>query len=349
MAEAGKTDEMRLEGINHITAITGDAPRNVDFYTRVLGLRLVTKTVNQDDPSVYHLFYADEEGSPGADLTFFEYSGAPPGRAGAGMVHRVSWRVDSPASLAFWAERLAELGVPPSVDVDAVRFADPEGLEHELLVQGVADGPLRAVHPEIPPEHALLGFAGVRAYSRHQDASRALLTDVLGARAIEEHALELRGARRGAKIAFDPAPEDRALQGAGSIHHVAWGTTVAEHPRWHERVNAAGVHTTPIIDRHFFHSIYFREPGGILYEIADDGPGFAHDLPVSELGRQVVLPPWLEPRRAEIESRLTPLPDPRASWPAAAESLAERRPSSKVEPVPSATVRRDSSVGRAHD
>ena len=124
---------------------------------------------------------------------------------------------------------------------------------------------------------------------------------------------------------------------------------MAEHPRWHERVNAAGVHTTPIIARHFFHSIYFREPGGILYEIADDGPGFAHDLPVSELGRQVVLPPWLEPRRAEIESRLTPLPDPRASWPAAAESLAELRPSSKVEPVPSATVRRDSSVGRAHD
>jgi glyoxalase family protein len=233
------------------------------------------------------------------------------------MAYRVSWRVDSAASLAFWGERLAELGVPRIVDVDAVRFADPEGLEHELLVQDVSDAPLRAVHPEIPPEHALLGFAGVRAHSRHDDASQALLTSVLGASATDEHTLELRGARRGAKIAFDPAPEGRALQGAGSIHHVAWGTTVAEHPRWHERVNAAGVHTTPIIDRHFFHSIYFREPGGILYEIADDGPGFAHNVPVGELGRQVFLPPWLEPSRAEIEARLTPLPDPRASWPAA--------------------------------
>jgi glyoxalase family protein len=307
-----------LEGINHITAITADAPRNVDFYTRVLGLRLVTKTVNQDDPSVYHLFYADEEGSPGADLTFFEYPGAPRGRAGAGMAYRVRWRVDSAASLAFWAERLAELGVAPTVDADAVRFADPEGLEHELLVQDVSDAPLRAVHPEIPAEHALLGFAGVRAYSWHEDASKALLTAVLSARATDEHTLELRGARRGATIALDAAPEERALQGAGSIHHVAWGTTVAEHPRWHERVTAAGVRTTPIIDRHFFHSIYFREPGGILYEVADDGPGFAHDVSVSELGRQVVLPPWLEPRRAEIEARLTPLPDPRASWPAAA-------------------------------
>ena len=108
----------------------------------------------------------------------------------------------------------------------------------------------------------------------------------------------------------------RAVAGAGTIHHVAWGTTVAEHPRWHEHLRAAGVHSTPIIDRHFFHSIYFREPGGVLYEIADDGPGFAHDVPISELGRQVVLPPWLEPRRAEIEARLTPLPDPRAGWPA---------------------------------
>jgi glyoxalase family protein len=317
MVDAGKAQEERLEGINHITAITGDAPLNVDFYTRVLGLRLVTKTVNQDDPTVYHLFYADEEASPGADLTFFEYPGAQGGRPGAGMAYRVTWRVDSAASLEFWAERLAELEVERTVDADAVRFADPEGLEHELIVEGVSDAPLRAVHPEIPAEHALLGFAGVRAYSLREDASQTLLNSVLGARSIDKHALELRGSRRGATIAFDPAPDGRALQGAGSIHHVAWGTTVAEHPRWHERVNAAGVRTTPIIDRHFFHSIYFREPGGILYEIADDGPGFAHDVPISRLGRQVVLPPWLEPRRAEIERRLTPLPDPRASWPTA--------------------------------
>jgi glyoxalase family protein len=308
---------VQLEGINHITAITADAPLNVDFYTRVLGLRLVTKTVNQDDPTVYHLFYADEQGSPGADLTFFEYPGAPRGRAGAGAAYRVSWRVGDATSLAFWAERLADLEVERSIEEGVVRFADPEGLEHELLVQDVADAPLRAVHPEIPPEHALAGFAGVRAYSRDEEASRTLLEGVLGARPLDLHALELRGAVRGGTITFDPPPSDRTLQGGGSIHHVAWGTTVAEHPLWHERVAAAGVHTTPIIDRHFFHSIYFREPGGILYEIADDGPGFAHDVPIAELGRKVVLPPWLEPQRAEIEARLTPLPDPRAAWPAA--------------------------------
>jgi glyoxalase family protein len=307
---------MKLEGLNHITAITGDAPRNVDFYTGVLGLRLVTKTVNQDDPTVYHLFYADEHGTAGADLTFFEYPGAARGEVGAGSVYKVLSRVASADSLAFWADRLAELGVERVVEAESVRFEDPEGLEHELVVEDVPDAPLAAVHPEIPPEHALLGFAGVRAYSLREDASRALLVDVLGAETVGEQTLELRGERRGATITWDPPPGGRLVSGAGSIHHIAWGTTVADHPRWHEHVNAAGVRSTPIIDRHFFHSIYFREPGGVLYEIADDGPGFAHDVPESELGRRVVLPPWLEGRRAEIEARLTPLPDPRGGWPA---------------------------------
>ncbi len=313
--------ELRLEGINHVTAITGDAPLNVDFYTRVLGLRLVTKTVNQDDPTVYHLFYADEQGSPGADMTFFEYPGAAPGRAGAGMAYRVLWRVGSAQSLAFWAERLAELEVARTVSEGSVRFADPEGLEHELTVDEVPDAPLRAHHPDIPAEHALLGFSGVRAYSLREQSSRALLEQVLGATGAPDGALELRGAARGGTIAFDSPPAERARPGAGTIHHVAWGTTVAEHPLWHERVQAAGIASTPIIDRHFFHSIYFREPGGVLYEIADDGPGFAHDVTVSELGRKVVLPPWLEERRADIEARLTPLPDPRAGWPASSETV----------------------------
>ena len=307
---------MRLDGLNHITAITGDAPRNVDFYTGVLGLRLVTKTVNQDDPTVYHLFYGDEEGSPGADLTFFEYPGAARGRVGPGCAYRVVWRVGSADALSFWADRLGSLALAHESESAFVRFADPEGLEHELIVEAVPDAPLRAHHPEIPAEHALLGFAGVRAYSMRPDPSRALLTDVLGAVAIDEETLEVRGETRGATIRFDTAPEGRLIQGAGSIHHIAWGTTMAEHPRWYEHVNAAGVGSPPIIDRHFFHSIYFREPGGLLYEIADDGPGFASDVPVSELGRRVILPPWLEGRRAEIESRLTPLPDPRAGWPA---------------------------------
>jgi glyoxalase family protein len=307
---------MRLEGVNHVTAITGDAPRNVDFYTDVVGLRLVTKTVNQDDPTVYHLFYADEVGSAGADMTFFEYPGAAPGHVGAGCAYRVVWRVASDDSLAFWADRLADRQVQREVAPGSVLFADPEGLEHELIVENVTDAPLSARHPEIPPEHALQGFSGVRAYSLRPEVSRQLLIDVLGAVPRDDQTLELRGHSRGGTITLDAAPAGRLVQGGGSIHHVAWGTTVAEHPRWHEHVNAAGVRSTPIIDRHFFHSIYFREPGGILYEIADDGPGFAHDVAVSELGVKVVLPPWLEQRRAEIEARLTPLPDPRAGWPA---------------------------------
>ena len=314
------TDNLRLDGINHVTAITGDAPLNVDFYTRVLGLRLVTKTVNQDDPTVYHLFYADEDGSAGADMTFFEYPGAAPGRPGPGTAYRVIWRVGSPESLVFWAERLAELEIPRTVSESSVLLADPEGLEHELIVEHVPDAPLRAHHPEIPAEHAILGFSGIRAYSLREDSSRALLEQVLGARLRDAGDLELRGASRGGTIAFDQAPDTRARQGGGSIHHVAWGTTVAEHPLWLPHLKSAGIASTPIIDRHFFHSIYFREPGGILYEIADDGPGFAHDIPVSELGRKVILPPWLEPRRGEIEGRLTPLPDPRAGSPAGAAS-----------------------------
>ena len=306
---------MRLDGINHITAITGDAPRNVDFYTGVLGLRLVGKTVNQDDPTVYHLFYADEDGTAGSDLTFFEYPGAAPGRVGPGCAYRVVWRVASPDSLAFWSERLAQAGLTPEYEPGGwVLFADPEGLQHELAVEEVPDAPLSARHPEIPPEHALLGFSGVRAYSMRPQASRELLINTLSAEPLDDQTLQLRGGHRGGTISFDPAPEARLIQGAGSIHHVAWGTTIAEHPLWHGHLVEAGVHPTPVIDRHFFHSIYFREPGGILYEIADDGPGFAQGEPLSELGRKVILPPWLEQHRAQIEARLTPLPDPRAGW-----------------------------------
>jgi glyoxalase family protein len=306
---------MRLEGIHHITAITGDAPANVDFYGRVLGLRLVAKTVNQDDSSVYHLFYSDEGGSPGSELTFFEYPGARPGRVGTGMVHRIVSRVGAAAALDFWAERLAAEGVEYERGDGSLRFADPEGLRHELIVSG-ANEPLVAHHPEIPAEHALQGFVGVRAYSAAPEGSARVLEDVLGASDAGGSTYELQGDRRGGTIAFDQAPDERPLQGAGTVHHVAWGTTVAEHPRWHEHLQRAGVPSTPVIDRHYFHSIYFREPGGVLYEIADDGPGFTVDLPRDELGTRIILPPWLEEHRTEVEARLTPLPDPRAGWPA---------------------------------
>jgi glyoxalase family protein len=305
---------MRLEGIHHITAITGDAPRNVDFYTRVLGLRMAAKTVNQDDPTVYHLFYADELGRPGAEITFFEYPGAPAGRPGPGMVHRIVWRVSSPDALDFWARRLGAEGVTTERGGDGLRFEDQEGLGHELTVDASGDEPLAAEHPEVPTEHALRGFDAVRAYSFNPAQTAAILERLLGAAPDGDGAWALRGERRGGRYVLDPASQQRGLQGAGTVHHVAFGTTVAEHPRWFERIQRAGVQSSPIIDRHYFHSIYFREPGGVLFEIADDGPGFTVDVPLEELGSKVILPPKLEPRRAEIEAVLTPLPDPRAGW-----------------------------------
>jgi glyoxalase family protein len=305
---------VRLEGIHHITAITGDAPRNVDFYTRVLGLRMVKKTVNQDDPTVYHLFYADERGSAGSDLTFFEYPGARPGRAGRGMVHRIVWRVGSEDALSFWAERLAGEDVPvertPSDPPGRLRFRDPEGLEHELTVDASGDEPLVADHPEVPAEHALRGFDGVRAYGADPEASRPLLERGLEF-APASDGWEVRGAARGGTYAYDPPPAATGLQGAGTVHHVAWATVPDEQAQWRERVLRAGGRPTPVIDRFYFRSVYFREPSGVLFEIATLGPGFAVDEPQESLGQRLSLPPDYEHLRAQIEATVTPLPPTR--------------------------------------
>jgi glyoxalase family protein len=302
---------MRLEGVHHVTAITGDVLKNVDFYAGVLGLRLVGKSVNQDDPSVYHVFFSDEHGRPGADITFFEYRGAARGRAGSGMVHRVVWRVTGEPALAFWEQRFVKAGVATRRAEGSLRFADREGLEHELVVAHVPDEPRIADHPEIPGDMALQGFHGVRAYGGRIERSGALIENALGGRRVAENTWELRGDRRGGTIHFDPPPAERGIPGAGTVHHVAWGTSVAEHPAWVDELASHGVQSTPVVDRHFFKSIYFREPGGVLYEIADEGPGFGSD---EELGKQIVLPPWYESHRSRIESVLTPIPDPRAGW-----------------------------------
>ncbi len=308
---------MKLEGIHHITAITGDAPRNLDFYSRVLGLRLVKKTVNQDDPTVYHLFYADENGSPGADLTFFEYPGAAPGQAGAGMVHRVVWRVGSDAAVAFWADRLAAVGVPADKIGTALRFRDPEGLEHELAVSDSDDAPLIADHPEVPAEMALQGFDAVRAYSADPSASRHLLEDGLGFTAAVEDAWEARGDQRGGVIAYDQPPAEAGRPGGGTVHHVAWASTMDDHPAWRDRALEGGAHPTEVIDRFWFRSIYFREPSGVLFEIASMGPGFDADEDLAHLGEKLVLPPRFEPLREKIEATLTPLGNPREAVPPA--------------------------------
>ncbi len=305
---------MRLEGIHHITAITGDAPRNVDFYARVLGLRLVKKTVNQDDPTVYHLFYADEDGSAGSDLTFFEYPGASVGSAGAGMVHRIVWRVGSEAALDFWRERLAgeRVSLASGDDAGVVRFADPEGLEHELAVVAVADAPLSARAADIPDEYALQGFDHVRAYARDPAASAPALEEVLGFEAAGADAWEARGERRGGQIRYDRAERGRGRSGAGTVHHVAWASPPEEIEAWQERVTGAGLQPTPVIDRFYFRSVYFREPSGVLFELATIGPGFAVDEPADRLGEGLSLPPRFESLRDQLDGVLTPLPDTRA-------------------------------------
>ncbi|MDQ3669674.1 MAG: VOC family protein [Actinomycetota bacterium] len=306
---------MKLAGIHHVTCVTGDAPGNLDFYVRVLGLRLVKKTVNQDDPTVYHLFYADEKGSAGADLTFFEYPGARPGRAGAGMVHRIAWRVASDDALDFWAGRLADEDVATDSVDGRLRFSDPEGLALELAVTETDDEPLVADHPDIPGELALQGFDGVRAYSLAPDASRMFLDNALGFTPIDPPAeWEARGDRRGSFYGYDPAPPERGVGGAGTVHHVAWASTIEDHEAWRERVAQTGANPTPVIDRFYFRSIYFREPSGVLFEIATLGPGFATDEPLEHLGERLSLPPNFEPVREQVEQTLTPLANPRETW-----------------------------------
>jgi glyoxalase family protein len=306
---------MKLEGIHHITAITGDAPRNVDFYARVLGLRLVKRSVNQDDPTVYHLFYGDEEGAPGNDITFFEYPGARQGRAGAGMVHRIVWRVGSPETIGFWEERLRGDGVEPRREGESLVFADPEGLEHELAVIDVPDAPLVAHSAEVPDEHALQGFDSVRAYTADPEASRRLLEEALGFEERSDGEWEARGDSRGGRILYD-RNDTRGSAGAGTVHHVAWATQMGEQDEWRERVLGSGAHPTPVIDRFYFRSVYFREPSGVLFELATIGPGFGVDEPMESLGEHLSLPPDYEGFRDRLEQVLTPLPDTRP-WRAA--------------------------------
>jgi glyoxalase family protein len=309
---------VQLEGVHHITAITGDAQRNVDFYVGVLGLRLVKKTVNQDDPTVYHLFYADENGDAGSDLTFFEYPGSPRGRAGEGMIWGIRWRLGTDDALDFWEKRLTEHGAEVERGEDGVvRFADPEGLGHALKVVETTDEPLIAEHPEVPPEFALQGFDGAIAYSSDPEASRPLLEEALGFQPLTgepgQSGWEVRGDSRGGLWGYSEPPAERGLQGAGSVHHIAWASQMEDHEAWRERVIAAGARPTPVIDRFYFRSIYFREPSGVLFEIATLGPGFTVDEPLESLGEKLSLPPDYEHLREQVEPVLRPINNPRVA------------------------------------
>jgi glyoxalase family protein len=299
---------MALEGLHHITAITADAPANVDFYTRVLGLRMVKKTVNFDAPEVYHLYYGDERGTPGSILTFFEFPGAAPGRAGDGMVHRIVWRIGSEEALEFWEARLRDARVAEVQRDNEIVFVDPEGLAHELVVVATTDAPLTASRDDIPAAHALRGFHAVRAYAGRRGEGADLLT-ALGFAPEGADAWRVSGEQRHALYHYDPPPVDSGRQGAGTVHHVAWNAAddgELEHLR--AKVTAAGAHPTTIIDRQYFHSVYFREPSGVLFEMATRDIGFDVDEPLASLGHALKLPPQHEHLRAVLEQTLTPLP-----------------------------------------
>ena len=301
---------MRLEGIHHITAITGDAPKNVDFYARVLGLRLVKKTVNQDDPTVYHLFYADEVGSPGSDITFFEYPGAAAGGPGrAWCTGSLAGRLRGGARVLGGAA--GRRGSRGRARPARLRFADPEGLSLELAVvetdgrpadRGASGDPGRARAP------GLRLRAGLRASPRRAASSSR---QALGFELPTATAFEARGEERGSLLRLRRAPGERGIRGAGTVHHVAWASSPEEHEAWRQRVLEAGG-PTPVIDRFYFRSIYFREPSGVLFEIATIGPGFTTDEPLEHLGERLSLPPAFEHLREQVEPVLTPLPDPRA-------------------------------------
>jgi glyoxalase family protein len=302
---------MKLEGIHHITAITADAQRNVDFYAGLLGLRFVKKTVNFDAPDVYHLYYGDELGHPGSVMTFFEFPGAARGRPGAGMIHRVVWRVRDASALDFWAERLGAASVDAHRSEDALRFCDPEGLELELAVADAPDEPLVAQAADVPTEHALLGFEGARAFSSRPDASRQLFEEALGFTPQGDDAWSVAGDARQATYRFDSAPPERGVQGAGTVHHIAWASRDEDHLEWRRRALSAGAHATPVIDRDYFLSIYFREPSGVLFELATLSPGFTVDEPAESLGQTLKLPKQHEHLRERLERALTPLQNPR--------------------------------------
>jgi glyoxalase family protein len=318
---------MELGGLHHVSSITGSVGRNLTFYTEVLGLRLVKKTVNQDDVSAYHLFYADKVGIAGTDVTFFDWEGMGPHRPHAGEVAAIALRVPGRDALAQWEGRFDQLGVPHGPlagrrERAVLPFVDPEGLRLELIDDGTDNPAVRPGQPwDLGPVPAAWGIRGLSQFTlsvgRLEPTAR-VLTEVLGFREVGEDlddghrvvTFEVGPGGPGAEVRVVERPDLRggAFVGAGGVHHVAFrAATTEEHAAWREQIAQAGLAVTPVIDRYYFKSIYFREPGGILYEIATDGPGFAVDEDAARLGEQLALPPFLEPHRREIEANLRPI------------------------------------------
>ena len=303
---------MRLDGLHHVTAITADIATNLDFYGCLLGLRLVWQGVNADDPGMRHIAYGDERGSPGSIVTFFDMPGVVRGRPGAGMVHRLSLRVAGDDALDFWERRLACAGVAGDRSADRLVFADPEGLGLELVIDDREDEPLVAAAADVDGHVAIRGIHAVRAYSADAARSAPVLGDVLGIEPEGQARWVARGERRHGLVVYDRAPADRGIMGAGTMHHVAFAIRDADSDAWRERLAEARLRPTPVLDRRMFKSIYFREPSGVLLELATDRPGFVFEPP-DRLGESLVLVGDLEGRRQELERRFPLLANPRAS------------------------------------
>ncbi|HEY0867810.1 MAG TPA: ring-cleaving dioxygenase [Fimbriimonas sp.] len=297
---------MSAHAIHHVTAVTAQIGQNLEYYTKVLGLRLVKRSVNQDDVSAYHLFYADGAGSPGTDMTFFDWPMIGGNVPGAGTIALTSFRAPS-GSLDWWEARLADAESMPLREEGSILFADPEGQRLELVED---DLPTNAVAwtKSVPQEFALKGILGVDLDSLIPRRTYEVLTEILGFRE-EGNDLVVRDEARVGRVRLLEPSNRRGRVGAGGVHHVAFRVKDDEELNaLQERIESAGLQTSGFVDRFYFHSLYFREPGGILFEMATDGPGFASDEDAESLGERLALPPFLEPQRKRIEEGLKPLP-----------------------------------------
>jgi glyoxalase family protein len=326
---ATPTANLELTGIHHVSAMTADVRVNRDFYTRLLGMRLVKKTVNQDDVSVYHLFYADGGGHAGTDVTFFDFPNVTRNIPGSGEINEIVLRVTGPEAIAYWQKRFEQFGVPhePLTELAGhtlLRFTDPEGQRLALMDDGGDDAAIPGGEPwdkaTVPVEFGIRGLGAISITTGRPAQTLQTLTDLMGFRIIDDqpgtehpdHRIVLletgNGGPNGLMVVHVRPDLPLARLGKGGVHHVAFRVpTFEDHDTWNAYLKERGIHVTDVIDRFYFRAMYFREPGGVLYEISSDGPGFATDEAIESLGESLALPPFLEPHRSIIEQQLRPL------------------------------------------